>query len=175
MSCREEQDFAGLVIDSLKFAANGDCVTGRLSLAAMPRLADALVDTAGSLDCRIGSFRGEGGLDGKMGLILQVSGRLWLHCQRCLGKVAFDCVIDSRLLLVPEGVVWSEDELESEDYDAIPAEHELDVMALVEDEVLLALPLVPRHEDCQAPATGVQEAEERAASPFAVLAGLKKY
>lgn len=164
-----------MVIDSLKFAANGDSVAGRLSLAAMPRLADVLVDTAGSLDCHIGSFRGEGRLDGKLGLILQVSGRLWLHCQRCLGKVAFDCVIDICLLLVPEGAVWPEDELEAEDYDAIPAEQELDVMALVEEEVLLALPLVPRHEDCQAPVTGVQEAEKRAASPFAVLAGLKKH
>lgn len=179
MSCREEQDFAGWVIDSLKFAADGGCVVGRLAVSSLPRLAEMVVDPVGEFECRLSGFRGEGELAGKFGLRLQVSGQVALGCQRCLGKVDFECVIDSRLLLIPEGEAWPEDELEAEDYDAIPANRELAVAELVEEEVLLALPLVPRHEDCALPdrrSVSEQAVEvERAASPFAALAGLKKH
>jgi uncharacterized protein len=178
MSCREEQDFAGLVIDSHKFAAGEECVSGRIELDRLTRLADVLVDTAGFLDCRLSGFRGEGELSGKLGLHLQVNGRLGLGCQRCLSKVDFECAIDSRLLLIPVGEAWPEDELETDSYDAIPAERELLVLALVEEEVLLSLPLVPRHPDCQVPAasgSSVPPVEKSVASPFAALAGLKKH
>lgn len=178
MSCREEQDFEGWVIDSLKFAAGGDCVSGRLAVSSLSRLTDVLVDTAGFLECRLSGFSGEDALNGKLGLQLQVTGRLVLCCQRCLGRLLFECVIDSRLLLLPPGEAWPEEELEADGYDAIPADRELAVMALIEEEVLLALPLVPRHADCQMPAASMVMApveEESAASPFAALAGLKKH
>ena len=175
MSCREEQDFAGWVIDSLKFGAGHECVSGKLEVSRLARLADVLVDMSGRLDCRLSGFRGEGELAGRFGLHLQVSGRLVLCCQRCLGKVDFDCGIDRHLLLVPEGEAWPEDELEAESYDAIPADREMAVMALVEEEVLLALPLVPRHVDCRLPAGVVLVEGKSAVSPFAALAGLKKH
>ncbi len=179
MSCRDEQDLAGLVIDSLKFAAGEEVITCRIPLSSLSRLADVVVDAAGFLECRFSGFRGQGELGGKLGLYLQVSGCLGLRCQRCLSKLEFACAIDSRLLLVPEGEVWPDDELEAETYDAIPAERELSVMALVEDEVLMALPIVPRHEDCQVPGLpGLTEAQaigKSVASPFAALAGLKKH
>lgn len=174
MSCREEQNFAGWIIDSLKFAASGECVSGRLALSGLPRLADVLVDSAGWLDCRLSGFTGEGELAGKKGLHLQVSGRLVLCCQRCLGPVNVACVIDTRLLLIPEGAEWPEDELESDSYDAIPAEHEMRVADRIEEEVLLALPIVPRHADCDLPTDSRPAVEEKTVSPFAVLAGLKK-
>lgn len=181
MSCREVLDFAGVVIDSLKFAAEEDCIVGRLALSQLPRLAEVLTTRDGWLDCRLAGYRevGEAG-DGrdKLGLRLQVTGRLGLRCQRCLAEVAIDCAIDSRLLLIPEGAPWPEDELEADDYDAVAASRELSVLALVEDEVLLALPAVPRHADCKLPvAPGAAEAaeEEDRLSPFAALAGLKKH
>ena len=65
--------------------------------------------------------------------------------------------------------------MESDDYDAIPASRELSVRSLVEDEVLLALPIVPRHADCLPPVVAGAEIEESEPSPFAVLAGLKKH
>lgn len=174
MSRREEQDLAGTVIDSLKFAADGACVTGRLALSSLPRLADVLVGSAGWLKCELAGYRDAGNL----GLHLRVSGRLGLQCQRCLAEVDFECAIDSRLLLMPPGAPeadWPEDELESEDYDAIPASRELSVLTLVEEEVLLALPIVPRHTDCLFPAGVDAEIEESEPSPFTVLAGLKKH
>jgi uncharacterized protein len=56
----------------------------------------------------------------------------------------------------------------------------LDLRELVEDEMLLALPLVPRHAQCPEPlprsfgdVDEVEEAEQKA-NPFAALAALKK-
>lgn len=178
MSCREEQDFAGAVIDSLKFAANEDCITGKLALSVLPRLTDALVTRNGWLDCELAGYHDTGERAGKLGLRLQVRGRLSLCCQRCLAEVIFDCAIDSRLLLMPPGASeaeWPAEELESDDYDAIPASREMSVRALIEEEVLLALPIVPRHADCLPPVVVEAEIEESGPSPFAVLAGLKKH
>lgn len=175
MSCREELDLAGAVIDSLKFAADEDCVAGKLAISRLTRLADVLARRDGELECRLAGYRIEKEGETRLGLQLNVRGRLGLRCQRCLGEVEFDCVIDNRLLLVPPGVDWPEEELESDDFDAIPASRELSVMSLVEEEVLLTLPLVPRHADCQPP-IGIGGAEmESEPSPFAVLAGLKKH
>ena len=178
MSSWEEQDLAGVVIDSLKFAADGVHLTGKLDLSSLPRLADMLVSKAGWLACELSGFRDADGRSGKLGLHLRVTGRLDLCCQRCLAVVAFECVIDNRLLLMPLGAPeseWPEDELESDDYDAIPASRELSVQSLVEEEVLLALPIVPRHADCLPPEVLEVGVELSEPSPFAVLAGLKKH
>lgn len=178
MSCREDTDLAGAVIDSLKFAAAGERITGKLPLTSLPRLADALASREGVLDCALTGFRETdeaGGSETRLGLHLQVNGRLRLHCQRCLAEVGFDCAIDSRLLLIPPDAEWPEEELESDDYDAIPASRELSVGSLIEDEVLLALPLVPRHADCLPPVGAEAAGEKSEPSPFAVLAGLKKH
>lgn len=175
MSCREVQDIAEVVIDSLRFAAEEDCIAGKLALSRMPRLAEALTRRDGWLDCRLAGYRETVGGTAKYGLHLQVSGRLGLSCQRCLAEVVFDCAVDSRLLLVPEGEQWPEDELETDEYDAIEASRELSVLVLVEEEVLLALPIVPRHADCRSPAQAGATQEENRPSPFAALAGLKKH
>lgn len=179
MSCREDLDFATAVIDSLKFAADEGCLSGRIAVARLARLFDVLVSREGELVCKLTGYR-ERSSDGseQFGLHLQVTGRLGLRCQRCLGEVAFDCAIDSRLLLMPSGlssVEWPEEELEADDYDAIPASREMSLQSLVEDEVLLALPIVPRHAECQLPAELAAEEVESEPSPFAALAGLKKH
>jgi uncharacterized protein len=175
MSCREVQDFAEVVIDSLRFAADGDCIAGKLALSRMPRLAELLTNQDGWLDCRLTGYRQTVGGTAKCGLHLQVNGRLGMACQRCLAEVDFDCAVDSRLLLVSEGEQWPEDELEADDYDAIEANRELSVLALVEEEVLLALPIVPRHADCRAPAQAGTAEKESRPSPFSALAVLKKH
>lgn len=180
MSSREIQDLAETVVDSLKFAADGGSVSGKLALSSLPRLFDALTTREGWLDCELSGARTtDAGGKTQSVLHLRVSGRLGLRCQRCLADVWFDCAIDSRLLLIPEGVEWPEDELDSDEYDALPASRELSVRELVEEEVLLALPIVPRHADCLPPVMA-EEGEESVsevdgASPFAALAGLKKH
>ncbi|MEW6164355.1 MAG: YceD family protein [Pseudomonadota bacterium] len=181
MSSREIQDLAGTVVDSLKFAAEGGNLSGKLALSSLPRLSDVLTTREGWLECHLSGSRSMGnGGQARSVLSLKVSGRLGLRCQRCLAVVWFDCIIDNRLLLIPEGADWPEDELESEEYDALPASREQSVRELVEEEVLLALPIVPRHADCLPP-VALGEGEEangsspNGSSPFAALAGLKKH
>ncbi len=79
--------------------------------------------------------------------------------------------VASRLLLVPPGDAWPEDEIAEDGFDAIVAEKDMALLPLIEEEVLLALPLVPRHPACEPPAP---MQEEREPSPFAVLAQFKK-
>lgn len=176
MTCQQEVDFATAIIDSLRFAEAGERLVGRLALWQMPRLADVLVTHEGWLACTLEGCRLDWRGEALPGLHLTVTGRLELQCQRCLETVAIDCGIDSHLLLVPAGAEWPEDELENDAFDAIPADPALSLLALVEEEVLLALPIVPRHAHCLPPLTQVEVLQEDdAPSPFAVLAGLKKH
>lgn len=176
MSCRELRNLAEAVVDSLKFAAEGDCISGKLRLSGLPRLHDVLTGRDGWLDCELSGccVTDAGGLR-KSFLHLRVSGRLDMQCQRCLNDVSVECVVDSRLLLVPDGAAWPEDELETDEYDALPASRELSVLDLVEEEVLLALPIAPCHENCEPPADAGGKGVNGGSSPFAALAGLKKH
>jgi uncharacterized protein len=107
----------------------------------------------------------------------RISGRLSVECQRCLGPMDIEinetlrlCFIESSSLetSVPEGF---------DPYDFIQDEA-IALADLIEDELLLAIPDVPMHEDCEMPgayrAVEVQENEtEQKPNPFAQLAVLK--
>lgn len=164
-------------IDSLEFARQGRAISGEVAVAALGRLADAVAEPSGSLQCALRGLPGEQRRDGKPGLELEVSGSLKLRCQRCLQAMDFPLRLASRLLPMAPGEPWPEDdgdiagdELDDE-WDAIEASGEQSVLALIEDEVLLALPIVPRHAACEPPAAMTEEHEP---SPFAVLAKLKQ-
>lgn len=161
-----------MVIDSLEFASRREIASGRLLLVALPRMNELLVaEEFGGIDFEV-SGESSGG---QTFLVVKLEGRLPLVCQRCLGAVHFDLSVRSRMLLVEPGTNWPEDGepggLDDESCDAIEASRELDLVPLLEEEVLLALPIVPRHEACELPATQQPSHE---ASPFARLAGLKR-
>ena len=138
-----------------------------MPLSGLGRLHDLLASREGGISFRLEGYRGR---QGESLLQLEVSGELPLACQRCLETVPFDLEIDNLLQLVPEGAELSQDELEDDTRDFLPVARELDVAELVEDEILLALPVAPRHEKCGLP--GAADAGERS-NPFAALAGLK--
>jgi uncharacterized protein len=165
---RQAENGLPAVVDGLAFASDGAAVSGFVAVAALPRLSEGLADDQGRLDCRVTGAR-DG--DGKCWLSLAVSGTLGLVCQRCLRKLAFPVEIRTRLLLVPPGEAWPDEELAEDGFDAIAAEKEMALLSLIEDEVLLALPIAPMHDSC---ATPMPVAEEHEPSPFAVLAKLKK-
>ena len=75
------------------------------------------------------------------------------------------------LELIADEVDLSQDELEDDTRDFLVAQKELDVVALVEDEIILALPSAPRHDDCALPDSNTRGTK---VSPFAALAALKK-
>ena len=102
---------------------------------------------------------------------LKIDGACNLRCQRCLNALATPLLLVSRLRLVSEGEMENTD-IEDDEADSIPAEKRLDILALLEEELLLSLPIAPKHGlgVCQIAAEGLN----RSTSPFAVLAGLKK-
>jgi len=160
---------AGTVIDCLEFARSGGVLERSVGLDELPRLADLLTTTAGSLSVRLEGWRDE---QGKSWLQLDIAGEPVLCCQRCLGGMKYPLAIRSRLQLIAPGADWPDDDLEDDSADAIAADAELTVLSLVEDEVLLALPIAPRHEQCESPSAS---ASGNGSSPFAALADLKKH
>jgi len=135
----------------------------------MPRLAEEIVGRDGELDFVVAGKR-DG--DGRCFLTLSVSGKLVLRCQRCLGGMEWSAVLDSKLLLVPSGEEWPDEDLAADDCDAIAADRDLSLLPLIEEEIMLALPMAPMHENCGAP-TAVEAGQ--CASPFATLANLKDH
>lgn len=136
-------------------------------MAGLERLHDLLVDADGEVSYQLQGMQGQ---QGEPMLHLIVSGQVRLACQRCLLAVPLELAVDSLLELVPEGAELSQEELEDDTKDYLPLAGELNVADLVEEEILLSLPVAPRHEDCGLP--GLANAGERI-NPFAALAGLK--
>jgi uncharacterized protein len=159
---------SGTVIDSLEFARTGGHFEGGIAVAEMSRLAGSTGDASAILRC---SVAGEQDSEGQSFLVVQVVGELQLSCQRCLKTLQWPVRVSSRLLLVAPGAAWPDDDLAVDDCDAIAADKAQSLPALVEDEVMLALPLSPRHELCDQPAAAGEGGEP---SPFAALAKLKK-
>lgn len=96
---------------------------------------------------------------------------LVLECQRCLGRMEFPVNIDFHLMIDA-----SEDLLRESSLDAIYSEDGfVDIVDVVEDELILAIPLVASHEDrlCNEH-WDVSESETPVTdNPFAVLQKLK--
>lgn len=160
----------GLVIDSLEYARCCGSLSGRLQLGTLPRLSEALIDTSGSIGYEVtGETEGE-----RAFLELKLEGVLPLICQRCLAELDFPLSEHRRMMLIEPGSSWPEDSqaggLEDEACEAIEASREMDLASLMEDEILLALPIAPRHECCKRPAEAADTSEP---TPFAQLARLK--
>ncbi|MDE2122033.1 MAG: DUF177 domain-containing protein [Betaproteobacteria bacterium] len=165
-----------------EFAQRGRELQGDVAVGALPRLAASLHGEASRLaELRVHwELRGmlRNGASGQAQLLvrLHVRGELPMLCQRCL-QTSWHRLDDAvTLRLVDQEPELDGEELES-DEEAFCALHPVDVAELVEDQLILALPLVPMHENCpqQLPArAGPRELEPAPASPFAVLAGLRK-
>ena len=110
-------------------------------------------------------------------LALGVQTEVWLTCQRCLQPLRLRLDLQQRLQFV-RGQVEAEAMDEDAEHDVLALTKALDLRELVEDELLLALPLVPKHELCPQPlpvqaATGGDPEPAPRASPFAALHGFK--
>lgn len=157
------------IINSPEFARAGKVLRGAFAVGGMGRLRDVLYDDAGTLDFCV---RGEYDAKGRPQLRLAIKGVMHLQCQRCLGSIEHAVDIANELRLASDMELGREIDPE-EPGDAIPADVALDVGTLVEDEVLLSLPLAPRHAAgmCRARPAGGEGSEP---GPFSALARLKK-
>jgi len=115
---------------------------------------------------------------------------VWLHltaqacvnmrCQRCLGALAVPLDLDRWVRFVRDAAQAEALDAELED-DVLELQRYTDLGELIEDELLLALPLVPRHEECPEPLPMGDPVDPEPAAdapperphPFAALAQLK--
>ena len=159
-------------IDGLQFARAGLEISGRLSADQLPRLAELGCRTAGLEFTLTGTKNSRG----KPALRIRFNGVGEMQCQRCLGPVELDLSADEELELAGS---LQEIETADDDLDRVLARKSMDVAELVEDEAILLLPMVPRHETCAGAGAppgdiGGATVEVKKVSPFSVLASLKK-
>jgi uncharacterized protein len=170
-------------LDVAAAAARHLSFEGRWPLADLSRLAEGTVQD-GEVHWRAtGERRSVGGSEPQTWLYLQAQARLWRDCQRCLQPVALDLVVERRFRFVADEATAEALDAESED-DVLALPRRLDLQALIEDELLLTLPIVPMHLECPTPLLPLSEAPggqadkgiaaEPVRRPFDGLAVLKR-
>lgn len=160
-----------VVINSLEFAQQGKRLQGEMVVADMGRLQEHLHSNSG---CLYYALSGKIGENGKPYLVCTVRGDLTLKCQRCLDALAYKLEIASTLELAKDADDFFPLEGEEDSVDIIPANTAMDVQTLVEEEVLLSLPIAPLHPPASCrPANLRRQDGLDEAHPFGVLAKLK--
>lgn len=165
----------------------------KLNLLAqqLPRLSEAIdAPLAAPASATLSGYerrRGDQSIEHE--LCVTVAATVHLQCQRCLESYQEAISSTSRFVLVKDDEALEAYEDEHANDDAAPeplaANAPCDVLSLIEDELLLALPIVPKHASCPTElvdglmgsiaAAGNEALDPQPpASPFAALAGLKK-
>jgi uncharacterized protein len=168
-------------LDVAAFAAAGAECAGEWALATFTRLRDTARPVrdrtaGGSVAWRArGERRVVRGGQGQVWLHLGATTAVVLECQRCLGPVDVPLAIERSFLFVHGEDAAAQLDADSDD-DVLAMTRALDLQELVEDELLLALPLVPKHLQCPHPLpVPVDDGQpEPAPNPFAVLETLKR-
>lgn len=158
-----------ITINSLEFAQESHEIRGTISPHDLGRLEDVLFSHDGKLDYLL---QGSVNAYGQPEIRLHLQGELILACQRCMGPVRHAIDTSVRFVVVPDAGMLPAPEDDQDNVDYLVADPRLDVIELVEDEILLELPMAPLHEVavCGVAAAGAKEQKE---SPFKVLQGLK--
>lgn len=143
-------------VDPVQFARLGESVQGRVKAGGLERLAEVSRNPEAEVSYELQGYLRK---DEKPAIDITVSGVLTVSCQRCLGDVEIDLHAERTLVfLTAAGLAQVQDE--DDDVDYLPREEGVEPLALVEEEILLALPMAPRHPPggCEAPA-GAQDSE----------------
>lgn len=169
-------------VDVKSLAQSAGLASGRATLSTFERL---MHETQGLGGDRVVHWTARGAMPADQAGV----GQIWLHltaevnlplvCQRCLGPVD-EMVSISRSFRFVETEAQAEidDEISEEDVLALSAEFSL--ADLLEDEVIMALPAVPRHAECPVAVTlevmdpDFEVASAEKVNPFAVLAKMQK-
>ena len=158
------------MIDPIQLADQGIRLTGELPADTMRRLAGSCLDAAGTVSVDLRFTRTAGGLRALRG---RVAARLGFTCQRCLERMEQEVVAEPVLFLFRPGEAQAGVPDEAE---ALVVEPSVVLAEFVEDELLLALPMMPRHPagTCGTSASrgrgqGEAPAESARPNPFASL------
>ena len=168
-----------------QFAHDGGVLEGAWPQAEFSRLASSTLAEGDAPADVVWSATGEerrvaGGAP-QTWLQLDVATTVTLQCQRCLQPMLLPLHIERAFRFVRDEAEAASLDEDSDD-DVLAAGRWFDLRALIEDELILALPVVPRHEQCPQPLSvpdsvaelGDEIAAEAAPNPFAALAALRR-
>jgi uncharacterized protein len=171
-------------LDALRFARAGETLTGELLLTDLTRLGE---DLHGSIDPQAivrWSARGEwradvAGASPQAWMHLQAEGEVPLTCQRCLGAVGIGLNVDRWFRFVADEATAEAQDDDCEE-DLLALDPKPDLQSVIEDELIMELPLVPMHGTCPDTPAALRPAAEAATPetperphPFAALQKLK--
>ena len=159
-----------LIINSLEFARKSHAIHDTIAPSQLGRVKEKLASQAGGLDF---SLIGEALSDGEAALNFELKGTLAVACQRCLEPIELNLDIRSKFFLVRDESKIPVEDVDDDDKDYLVADEAFDVLQLVEDEVLLAMPFAPMHSPGDCPASDMVS-ELKTPSPFAGLKILKQ-
>ena len=161
-------------IDPFRFAEQGLTLIGKVPLKDMHRIATNLVSAESDVMTELTFGIDEQGITFLKG---KLKTQLILQCQRCLEPFAYEII--SNFVL---GIVLTLDEVNAlpEHYEpALAKERTLALRDLIEDELILNLPIIPRHEpeDCKVklPISNSGKDQGEGLNPFHILESLKHH
>jgi uncharacterized protein len=164
------------------FASESATLTLSTELTSLERLCESTQGSVSGLQVQW-TVQGEMrtpryGAKPQVWLHLQGSTQVPMTCQRCLSEAHIALEIEqSYRFVATEAQALEEDE--DSDEDVLVLSRDFDVLELLEDELIMALPPIPKHEECpQAPSFEAMDAdfsedETSKPNPFAVLQKLK--
>ena len=180
------------IVDAFDFARRGQVLKGAFSVHRLGRLLEGLpeqpvaeltiLEEAPTVPGVVRYvIEGKRTKDDRSQLVVLVQANLVLECQRCLGSLVLPINRQTVFELVRRESDLGDDELDEDDLgqpEKIVGSPKFDLCVLVEDELILEVPYVPRHEVCPETLDLDAQAEEQAGrqeplSPFAVLSQLK--
>ncbi|AKD25860.1 putative metal-binding, possibly nucleic acid-binding protein [Polynucleobacter duraquae] len=159
--------------------------TGFLEISALPRVAEeaSSIEPGDAFDWEVKThFANSPGSEPQQILELAVKGRIHLVCQSCLQDFGLDLTQDSRFVLVATEEEADAFPMEDDQLEPLVASQHFDLLGLIEDEILLSMPLIPKHPEgaCQPHASSfgevgeAQDASEKPQNPFNILKNMKK-
>jgi uncharacterized protein len=175
-------------IDLFEFARSGRQAAGVVRVSQLPRMLNEVPAEAPDRDTAF-TWQAEGATqpelqdDGTEGpqpyLRLAIHGAAWLECQRCMTPYLQSFNVDATYRIVNTEAEAEEFPLDEDEVEVIVGSRQFDLIDLIEEELLLSLPLVPKHEVCP---DGDEAAADEAAeggeperpNPFAALESLKR-
>jgi uncharacterized protein len=175
------KDFDPHRLDVRRFAEEG----AELSMdEKLPRFRRLHAETAGATGDRMVHW----GARGEMHNARHVHPEIWVHleaeadlpmvCQRCLNPVDVPLEVSRSFRFVADEATAAAEDDEAEE-DLLALSRSFDLLELVEDELLMEVPVAPRHEVCPEPVkmsaidAGFETAEAEKEHPFALLGRLK--
>jgi uncharacterized protein len=167
--------FSGLAIvnrtvDVYQLARTGACIEAQLPVGRMARLGSMLARGDAVVQGRL-----QGRIDelGRPAAVLELSGRLALTCDRCAAVLDWPLQSSAGFYFVEDEAALNAVPITAEGEEPLVGSVQFDWWELAEDQIILSLPISPRHAQCEAALRAAPEGSG-SRNPFAALEVLKK-